>query len=946
MKMFFFTSSHWDREWYQGFQGFRKRLVETVDALVHVMKEDTDYKTQHLDGQTILLEDVLDVRPDLRNDLQQLIDEKRLIIGPWYVMPDEFLVSGEALIRNLMLGHRTASEWRTDAWKFGYVCDIFGHIAQMPQIMRGFDIPSMLIWRGANDSTTPPYFRWQAPNGSETIVVRIGDEWAYGAFWHSTYSSYEDELMPEDEFKAKAKGCIDRELERTDGFPCLVLMNGHDHAPINRNVPTYISWIGELYPEAEVVHGNLEAMGQLLEGEKPRMEVRRGEFIEPAEKLEGHLALITNTVSSYYPLKKSNDECQILLERTAGPMTALQHLSGDSTLNPFYDLAWKWLIKNQPHDSICGCSIDRVHEDMVYRFNQTRDIVGEIRDHFETRDRRRIGKAEVGDKMLAVHDAENRAGSGTCNGHNEKQAGAGDDVDLLLRIFNPLPFRRKETVNCTVSFPQAYSTRFSEPFHYQHKNCFTLVDENGNEIPYTITKIDHGSKKRMYKAACAVRDEYHVTFSSDLRPTGWTTFTVKPSQKPVRYPGTLRTGALRADNGLLALEILSDGTFKVTDKRTGRNYEGLNRFVCDGEIGDGWFHENPIGDVAVYSAGASGKIACIEDGPDRVMFIIERTLLVPEELLYQGTIEERYRGTRPSEHRVELPISTTIGLTKNSPLVTMNIEVENCAGDHRLRMIIPTGICSDSYFAYQTFTFLQRPCGRMWGEKTADWKELEPIEKNFNGIVGKRDSDGAGLAFFSAAGLHEAAAPIDEDGSLFVTLFRSFRRTVMTNGETGGQLQGRLQFRTGLHYFTNQDDYSSIYSRYLFFTTPIHSYTIDASLTTYPVDGRRDESLFRLDEGPVTLSTMKPPENGRENCFVVRVINHSEKASPTTLSFPVSRKVKAVEELNLNEKPVDNPRNIEITVKRVTHYQVPQDENTVTFTVGAWELVTLLLELE
>ena len=128
--IFYFSGTHWDREWYQDFQGFRYRLVDMVNYLLDLLERDKDYKTFHFDGQTIVLDDFLEICPERREELASRIREGKILIGPWYVMPDEFLVSGESLIRNLMIGHKISSSYGVEPWKFGYVCDCFGHTAQ------------------------------------------------------------------------------------------------------------------------------------------------------------------------------------------------------------------------------------------------------------------------------------------------------------------------------------------------------------------------------------------------------------------------------------------------------------------------------------------------------------------------------------------------------------------------------------------------------------------------------------------------------------------------------------------------------------------------------------------------------------------------------------------------------------------------------------------------
>src|SRR5512140_1403397 len=133
------SHSHWDREWYKSFEQFRSMLVNMVDDLLDLLARDPAYVCFTLDGQTIVLDDYLAVRPEREPELRRLVREGRLMIGPWYVLPDEFLVSGEATVRNLLTGTHRARDFGAEM-KVGYIPDSFGHIAMMPAVLRGFGI--------------------------------------------------------------------------------------------------------------------------------------------------------------------------------------------------------------------------------------------------------------------------------------------------------------------------------------------------------------------------------------------------------------------------------------------------------------------------------------------------------------------------------------------------------------------------------------------------------------------------------------------------------------------------------------------------------------------------------------------------------------------------------------------------------------------------------------
>lgn len=166
------SHTHWDREWYLTFQQFHLKLIHLLDKLLDMLESDPDYKYFMLDGQTIILEDYLQVRPGRKNQLRHFIQNGRILIGPWHILPDEFLVSPEATIRNLLEGDRTAQEFGLKM-RVGYIPDTFGHIGQMPQILQGFGIQTASVQRGLSDE--PSELWWQAPDGSRVFMAYLRD---------------------------------------------------------------------------------------------------------------------------------------------------------------------------------------------------------------------------------------------------------------------------------------------------------------------------------------------------------------------------------------------------------------------------------------------------------------------------------------------------------------------------------------------------------------------------------------------------------------------------------------------------------------------------------------------------------------------------------------------------------------------------------------------------
>jgi len=161
------SHTHWDREWYLTFQQFRMRLVDLIDNLLNLLERDEDFKYFNFDGQTIVLEDYLEIKPQNEAKLRQYIQEGRILVGPWYQLNDEFLVSGESTIRSLLIGHLIAEDFGS-VTKIGYLPDQFGNISQMPQIFQGFGIDNCLFGRGLQlVDGRKTEFIWESPDGSQ-----------------------------------------------------------------------------------------------------------------------------------------------------------------------------------------------------------------------------------------------------------------------------------------------------------------------------------------------------------------------------------------------------------------------------------------------------------------------------------------------------------------------------------------------------------------------------------------------------------------------------------------------------------------------------------------------------------------------------------------------------------------------------------------------------------
>ncbi len=842
-KIYYINGTHWDREWYKTFQGFRYLLIGVVDEVIETLEADPDFHMYMLDGQTAVLDDYLEIEPEKRARLQKLIADGRIAVGPWYTMPDEFIPSGESLIRNLLFGHAKAKEYGAkDAMKYGYICDIFGHIAQLPQIMNGFGIHGVLMQRGNNMDTTPPHFRWISPDGSSCIAYRTPEDMGYGAFYRYATEPYNMgwDTSLEHLFERAVKE-IDRECEGLNE-PYLVLHDALDHQHITKAAPWLAERLSEHYG-CPVVFETLDHLAETLKNAE--LPEKHGELAETAHMDIGTNILLTYVVSSRYDLKQENDRAQNLWERWAEPLSAIHALEGRAIRPRYRDVAYLELLRNHAHDSICGCAVEEVHRDMHYRFRQTRTIGQEVVMDCLRQDVSCVKAGEHGSEMI-------------------------------FRVYQPLPYEGRATYRLAVDFPEDFKPKYSEgEREYEWKNSFFIYDREGREVPYTLHSIERGrivASATLYKA-----DRYNLSIDAELTPMGYTEFRVVPAEKGLRtrYIMGQTTGRLTAENRFLRVQIKDNGTLRLTDKRTGRVFDDLLRYEDGADIGDGWMHIRPSSDSIFFGPGRVLAIEKIADGPTETAFRITTELALPEKTVWEGGELKRSARLQP------VTLRTVVRLGAENDFLEVETEMDNTVLDHRLQVCFPTDVQTDTYLAGQAFAMLERPVGM--DAQTTHWKEPQYGDRNFNGTAMLRDECG-GLAFLSAEGLHEVNAMGDDRRTLAVTLMRGFHKTVGNDDykQLDGELLGKLHFAYRLMPLTPETSEGHVLRCRDAMQAGVQLYTmlVEPGYTMEP-----GQSFLKLDGENVLLSVLKRPEDLQENAVVVRVFNASDAQSEAVLTF-------------------------------------------------------------
>ena len=754
---YYVASTHWDREWYEPFQGFRMRLVSLFDEAFDTFEKDPVFKTFTTDGQTIPLYDYLEIRPEKRALVEKYMREGRLKSGPWYVLPDEFIVSGESLVRNLQTGMLMTTELGGKPSHAGFACDLFGHTGQLPQIFDQMGIPGALVWRGTLEKELHGHFNWRAPDGTIIPTYR------FGKIGYCTYTM-EVRKSSEPDVPFKLGDAVDRLVEfvpregaRSPLSPIL-LFDGGDHIEIEPQSSALFARANEKLKAKgfTIVHSDLDAYFEAVLKEKSKItKTVTGELRESyRDPDDAHL--IPGVLSSRIHLKQRNAACEDELCLWAEPFSAFAAPLGQEYPDGFLRVAWKHLLENHPHDSICGCSIDQVHQDMIYRFDQSLGISSRL-----------TGQAL---KTIALAAAPKEVPEGA----------------LLLTVFNSTAEDIAEPIDIDIPLPSNWPKRFQEFFGYEEKFSFRLTDVRGKEIPHQLDgqQRDRAGFTRVRYKFPSGTTSHVVTVTAPLTipAFGYTTLVVKPVDGPTRYLGSLAVSHNAIENEFLRAQVESNGSLTVTDKRSGKRFEGLLTFEDRADIGDGWFHGMAVNDRIHTSVADAADVALVSDGPNKAVLRITVTMNVPREFNFKDMVR--------SAESAPLVISSDVTLRKGADRVEVTTIVQNTILDHRVRVLFPTGLKGDSFLSDAAFDVVRRPIALASDNASRIELDVETRPHQTWTAFGEP----AGLAVVSR-GLPESAVIDTAERPIALTLFRAFRRAVLANDNPGGQIQGPLTFR-------------------------------------------------------------------------------------------------------------------------------------------------------
>ncbi|WP_242907456.1 glycoside hydrolase family 38 C-terminal domain-containing protein [Actinomadura terrae] len=678
--------THWDREWYLPFQRFRLRLVSLLDGVVDRMADDPRWRFT-LDGQMAAVDDYLEIRPERREEVAALVREGRLAVGPWQILHDEFLCSGETIVRNLELGLRRAEELGA-AMMVGYLPDQFGHCAQTPQILRLAGLEHACVWRGVPSLVREHAFAWEAPDGT-VIRTQYLPEGGYG----NAASMFEDGAFEDGASEGRAAAFAEAMSRWHPRGGPLLAMYGADHTAPAADLADRVAASG-FGMRLDTLGGYLAMVGPSVEG----LTRVRGEL-----RSHARANILPGVISARVRLKQLMGQGERLVERYAEPLAALWY-AGDA--RRFLDLAWRRLVEVSCHDSVTGCGADETAEQVAARAAEAGQLGRAVRDLALER---WAGGVPLGGHLVFNPSPRARRGVVVV----EVPYGGGDGLapgdGLVSGEGRPVPVQVLETaptvlddaVHPASDLPLLLERVYGRFLYGQEVRDWS-VSRADRTLTFHVTAradtpFDVGAVREALRGADG---DWRLRILADPRRTvaalvsapalGLTA--VAPASATAEVDGPVVADASTLDNGLLRAEVREDGTLRLRTP-SGVVIEGAGRVVDGGDLGDTYNYAPPARDRLIETPLAV-RVRPVWAGPLVAALDIVRTYRWPAS------------DTSPDEE--DITVTMRAELRAGEPFLRLRVTFDNRCDDHRVRLHVPLPRRAASSFAEGQFAVVER----------------------------------------------------------------------------------------------------------------------------------------------------------------------------------------------------------------------------------------------
>ena len=733
------THTHWDREWYHPAVRFRQRLVALIDEL---LADQSDGRSFLLDGQAIVLEDYLAIRPERRAELAERLRGGRVEAGPWYVLADELIPAGESLVRNLLAGRRVLRGMRATSPQVLYCPDSFGHPAALPTLAAGFGLPLIILWRGYGSTRWPKgdIARWRGPDGSAALL------------YHLPRAGYEfASSLPVDPAAAAHRWSAMRdELAPRSVVGVVLLPNGADHHARQEQLDGATAALTRVAEPDRIIVSSLGRFASALRAAAAEwpLPIIDGELRDSY----GYTWTLQGTFATRAYQKRRNAHAERLLLRDAEPWSALAWRRAGISRRQLVDAAWTTLLSCHPHDTLCGCSIDAVARAMDLRLENVM-----------------VEGAGIRDDALADLIGHDPVRARTARAHWRE----------VVVVRNPSPRPRGGVAELEIrrflsDVPVGPGSAHAAP---PPRLRLPPPELDGGRIPVQVLDRvianDRVESLRHYPDNDMVEVTRIVAWVPPVAGYGTTAFALDaPPADPATPPFAVRASGNALDNGELTVAIDDRGNVALSSVRQGMRAAGVLRFEDVPDVGDLYTHA-PGAQGVTHATFLGAHVA--HRGPLRATIEGRWRVRIPP----SSTVEpERVALTGYATPPVAVPaighaplvpieIAVRITLDAGSTVVGVHVTGENTARDHRLRVVFATGLRDAGVWADAAFGPVHRVSLDVPPAERAN--ELPTASAPLHRYVSLFGPDRGVTLFSDGLAEYEASA----DGSIAVTLVRA-----------------------------------------------------------------------------------------------------------------------------------------------------------------------------
>lgn len=751
------SHTHWDREWYLPYEKHHMLQIELMDSLLDTIKRDKDFKSFHLDGQTIMLEDYLQVRPEREDELKEAIKEGKIQIGPWYILQDEWLTSSESNVRNLQIGLKDCKKYKSRCLA-GYFPDSFGNMGQAPQLLKEAGIDTAVFGRGVkptgfnNETSDGNGFEskysemyWESPDGSKVLGILFAN-------WYSNGIEVPvEEKVAKEYWEKKLKDAM--KYASTDE---LLFMNGCDHQPVQTDLAAAIQTASRLYPDISFVHSDFPTyINAVKEQLKEDLAVIKGEL--RSQHTNGWYTL-ANTASARIYLKQMNQRCEMLFTKVAEPLCAMAYALGMEYPHHLFTYGWKTLMQNHPHDSICGCSVDEVHREMVARFEKAEQVALHI-----------IGEA--------MGFFSQRVDTSCFDSYGM------DKVPFF--VANPTGYTKKGVVEAIIPAKKFYfsdcgvweSIRLSKEVELPD---YKIIDQSGKILNGKVTVLSHSFDydlpKDKFRQPFMLRNVKVELEVEEIKEFSIATFALVNVADISDYVGN-QTSMLQSDgtieNEFIKVKVEENGSLTLTDKNSNKVYKDFGILEDCGDVGNEYIYGTLKNDEVITTKDAKPVITIEQEECYQTIVRVEYCMEIPksaDELLAEEIAdlkEFNRRNAGRSKDKIQMPVTVWYTIERLSKSVKVKVEFDNQAFDHRIRVLFPTRIDTSVHYADSIFEVAKRN-----NVPEAEW-ENPCNAAHQQAFVNLHDEEGG--VTIANKGLNEYEILRDGENTIALTIHRGVR---------------------------------------------------------------------------------------------------------------------------------------------------------------------------